>query len=506
MILNLIFGSFALLSFALTLWQWLVARRFPLHQRVTEDNLRPSPVGGRSEPAHASSPCPSPLTPYPSISLLKPLKGCDSSTEDCLRSWFSQQYNGPTQILFGVAAIDDPVCGIVRKLLQEFPGSDAQLVIGTPLRGTNAKVAKLVELEHMAKHDLLVISDADVLVPPDFLSNIVAPLCEGQRSTPRQGSADVQSAVSPICNQQGVVRSQDSGSYSRPAEYDSAIQQIENLHYSSEVPGSGLVCCFYRLANPTTLAMQWEAIAINADFWSQVLQSRSLKPIDFALGAVMATRRRQLEEIGGFASLVDCLADDYQLGNRIARRGHAIALSPVVVECWSAPMDWAAVWKHQLRWARTIRVCQPAPYFFSLLSNATIWPLLWLIVSPGAAALACALCCCLVRILTALALQQRLNHPRTPPASPVLTQPPHEVPQPPSQALWRYAWLIPVKDLLQAALWLLAFLGNRIEWRGQRMRLRPDGTLELLNQPLGVPVEDVHCSVARHRRGKQQHR
>ena len=130
--------------------------------------------------------------------------------------------------------------------------------------------------------------------------------------------------------------------------------------------------------------MQWEAIAINADFWSQVLQSRSLKPLDFALGAVMATRRQHLQEIGGFAGLVDCLADDYQLGNRIARRGHSIALSPVVVECWSAPMGWAEVWKHQLRWARTIRVCQPAPYFFSLLSNATLWPLLWLIVKPAA--------------------------------------------------------------------------------------------------------------------------
>ncbi len=144
----------------------------------------------------------------------------------------------------------------------------------------------------------------------------------------------------------------------------------------------GLVCCFYRLANPTTLAMHWEAVAINADFWSQVLQSRSLKPIDFALGAVMATRREQLAEIGGFAPLVDCLADDYQLGNRIVRRGYSIALSPVVVECRSASMGWAAVWKHQLRWARTIRVCQPAPYFFSLLSNATLWPLLWLILKP----------------------------------------------------------------------------------------------------------------------------
>ena len=428
MILNLIFGALALLSFALTLWQWLVARRFPLHQRVAESPMPPDPRRSRREEALTSSAQPSTLNPHPPLTLLKPLKGRDASTEDCLRSWFSQHYTGPTQILFGVAAADDPVCGLVRKLVQDFPGSDAQLVAGTPLPGANAKVAKLVELERLAKHDLLVISDADVGVPPDFLANIVAPLREAPLARPMGEGLGVRAC--------------------------------------------GLVCCFYRLANPTTLAMQWEAIAINADFWSQVLQSRSLKPLDFALGAVMATRRQQLTEIGGFAPLVDCLADDYQLGNRIARRGHPIALSPIVVECWSAPMGWAAVWKHQLRWARTIRVCQSVPYFFSLLSNATLWPLLWLIVRAGPTSLAGALVCCLVRILTALDLQQRLNQNPRPPA-----------PQRSSQAPWRYAWLIPVKDLLQAALWLLAFLGNRIEWRGQRMRLRPDGTLEPLNQP-----------------------
>src|SRR5262249_27245117 len=153
-----------------------------------------------------------------------------------------------------------------------------------------------------------------------------------------------------------------------------APRSTENASHSP-LPSSlapGLACCFYRLPNPSTLAMQWEAIAINADFWSQVLQAQSLKPVDFALGAVMALPRSCLEEIGGFKTLVNCLADDYQLGNRIARRGHAITLCPVVVDCWSDPMDWAAVWKHQLRWARTIRVCQPLPYFFSVLSNATL--------------------------------------------------------------------------------------------------------------------------------------
>jgi ceramide glucosyltransferase len=204
------------------------------------------------------------------------------------------------------------------------------------------------------------------------------------------------------------------------------------------------------------LAMQYEVIAINADFWSQVLQSQSIKPLDFALGAVMVTRRQQLQDIGGFGTLIDCLADDYQLGHRIAHRGHRIALCPVVAECWSAPMGWRAVWKHQLRWARTIRVCQPVPYFFSILSNATLWPLLWAVASPVKSVLFFGLGCWLVRITVALSLQRRL------------TQAPVRLGQ---------GWLVLFKDLLQTAIWLLAFLGNRIEWRGERMQLRRDGTL-----------------------------
>ena len=461
MILNLILASLALLSLALTLWQWVVARRFPLHRRVPAPASPPDPRRSQREEALRSSAARSTLHAQPPLTLLKPLRGVDSSTEACLRSWFTQQYSGPIQILFGVAAPNDPVCGTVRKLMREFPGRKVQLVVGPPPPGANAKVAKLVELKRLARHDLLVISDADVLVPPDFLANIVAPLCEVHQSQPREDGSD---GMFPARVAADGSRRYLQGRENAPTAVGGYARLTEQT--------CGLVCCFYRLANPTTLAMQWEAIAINADFWSQVLQSRSLKPIDFALGAAMATRRRQLEEIGGFAPLVNCLADDYQLGNRIARRGHPIVLSPVVVECWSAPMGWAAVWKHQLRWARTIRVCQPAPYFFSLVSNTTLWPLLWLMVKPGAASLAGALFCVLVRVLTAVDLQRRLNQNARPPG-----------PQPSSQAPWRYAWLIPVKDLLQVALWVLAFLGNRVEWRGQRMRLRPDGTLAPLNQP-----------------------
>jgi ceramide glucosyltransferase len=260
-----------------------------------------------------------------------------------------------------------------------------------------------VQLEKLAQHDLILTCDADVRVPPDFLANFVTPLRDEKIA---------------------------------------------------------LVNCFYRLANPTTTAMRWEAIAVNADFWSQVLQSQTLKPLDFALGAALLVRRKALAQIGGFAAFADHLADDYQLGQRIAKNGHGITLCPVVVECWSAPMNWRQVWQHQLRWARTIRVCQPLPYFFSILANASLWPLLWLFISLTAGKTFCAPLAAIFFLLVRIVLAQNLQRRFTP-----------------GKKLVSPAWLVPAKDLLAAILWFAAFAGNTVEWRGTKMKLRRDGTL-----------------------------
>jgi len=345
--------------------------------------------------------------------------------------------------------------------LAEFPEADAQLVVCPEPLGANAKVAKLIQLERLAKHELICVSDADVRVPEDFLTEAVdllvppnPPLTPPSRGT-EKGDAVV------------------------------------------------LVNSFYRLANPTTLAMQCEAVAINADFWSQVLQSCSLKPMDFSLGAAMLTLRTELAAIGGFAAIKDCLADDYQLGNRMVRSGTSvspvrsgsasaiqspthgrdarattkkrIAICPVVVECWDAPMDWTAVWIHQLRWARTIRVCQPWPYFFSLLSNPTFWPVLWAIMTPSQSVLIFLVIALLARMLVAAYLQKRLAGEGLPEDGKSRTsgqmEPPHVGCY---GAGW---WLAPVKDLLQVVVWAAAFMGNTVEWRGRRLKVRRDGTL-----------------------------
>jgi ceramide glucosyltransferase len=376
---KLLLGVLAGLSAVLGLWQWVAARRFPLHRRF--------PVRD-----HA-----------PGVTVLKPLKGSDAFTEKCLRSWLEQNYPGPVQILFGVASASDPVCQIARRLLEQFPHADARLVVCSENLGINAKVSTLIQLQRQARHEVMAVSDADVLAPADLLATAV------------QAFAD------------------------------------ERM---------GVVSCFYRMAYTPTAAMRWEAVAVNADFWSQVLQSNTLKPMDFALGAVMLARRGVIEGIGGFESLADVLADDYQLGHRIVRHGYRAGLCPVVVECWDPPQGWGAVWKHQLRWARTIRVCQPTPYFFSILSNATLWPLLWALggrslwIGCAAGALV------LLRIVLALLLQNRLA----------------------PQGFWcNCAGYVPLKDLLGAALWVGALSGNTIEWRGRRLRLLRDGRL----RPIG---------------------
>jgi ceramide glucosyltransferase len=392
-LLNPIAGAVAGLSLVVAIWQWMAARRFPLHQRASGAGFAPA------------------------ISILKPLKGCDDTTAESLRSWLEQNYAGKMQILFGVAEAGDPVCGIVRRLMAEHPERDAQLVVCEQLEGANAKAAKLAYLEKLAKYDFILVSDADVRVPEDLLANMVMAAL-GQPTS------------------------------------SSALTRVAGRG------GTGLVCCFYRLANPTTVAMRWEAVAINADFWSQVLQSQTLKPLDFALGAVMLSPRPVLEEVGGFRALVDCLADDYQLGNRIARRGYGIVLCPVVVECWEGRMDWKEVWNHQLRWARTIRVSQPLPYFFSILSNVTFWALLWLGISAVSAKPYCASLAAAVVLLLRLALAKDLQRRFTW-----------------GRDLVSPYWLTVVKDLLQAALWVGAFLGDTIEWRGRRMKLGQDGTL-----------------------------
>jgi ceramide glucosyltransferase len=377
-IITTILGTLTCIALGVQIWQFWAAMRFPLH--------RPKPGNGT----------------LPGISILKPLKGKDEYTQECLESWFAPEYLGEREVLFGVHDPKDPVCESVRTLLKKYPDVSARLVVCGEILGINAKVSTLIQLRSQAIHPVLVVSDADVKIPTGALEQLIAPLLD---------------------------------------------------------PTVGMVNCFYRLANPTTWAMHWEAVSINADFWSQVLQSITLKPQDFALGAAMSLRSKDLIDIGGFEGLADHLADDYQLGNRITQRGLRIALSPIPVECWDNPGGWASVWQHQLRWNRTIRVCQPAPYAASILSNLGLWTVVWVSVRHDRLGLLAGATILATRMLVVGILSARIEVVKKP---------------------WRQvaiAILAPIKDLFGAALWAAALFGNRVIWRGVTYRVQPDGRL-----------------------------
>jgi ceramide glucosyltransferase len=360
-------------------------------------------------PLHQPVPTSSQLA---SVTLLKPLKGFDAHTEACLRSWLAQEYPAPLQVLFGVKEPSDPVCALARRLVAEFPQCNARLVICPESPGANPKVSTLIQLESLIEGEVVVVSDSDVMAPQNYLKQAMT-----------------------ILQRDGV----------------------------------GLVNSFYRLANPENHPTWIEAIAINCDFWPQVCQSNSIRPMKFALGAVMASRRETLEKIGGFKELVDYIADDNRLGLLVHRTGQRVELTNAVVDCYSAPMTLKRVWDHQLRWARTIRACEPMPFFFSVLSNLTVW----LFFVLGATLLAPLPERHRVIVLLAVSLLLMVRCKITGIYGRKLGCP-----------MPGFIFLVPLvlaKDALNLACWLFAFLGNGITWRDRQYRIICGGRLRAVD-------------------------
>jgi ceramide glucosyltransferase len=335
----------------------------------------------------------------PGITVFKPLRGLEALTRECLASFLTQDYQ-PYQVLFGVRDPDNPVVDLLRELLAAHPGCEAEVVICPEDLGLNPKISTLRQLLPRARYDLLVIADADVKVGADYLARVAA---------------------------------------------------------AFQTPAVGLVSCPYRAGPTRTLGANLEALTIAADFIPSVAVAATVEGIRFALGATMALNRQALSAIGGFAPLADFLADDYQLGWRINQTGLQVKILPYVVETLDPEMSFAAYLSHQLRWARTYRVCRPGGYLAYGITHALVFSLivLWATgLAPwagGAVAATLALRGVLAVFAEKLCLRGEL---------------------PP----WAFM-LLPLKDLLAFGLWLASFLGSRVSWGGRAYRVTREGKL-----------------------------
>jgi len=221
-------------------------------------------------------------------------------------------------------------------------------------------------------------------------------------------------------------------------------------------PAVGLTTCLYRGVGRFGLPSLLESLFINTDFVPMALTAQTVQRFEYAFGASIALRREALDRIGGFAPLVDYLADDYLLGNHVAKAGYRLVLLPYIVDTVLDSVTLGDVWRHLLRWARTYRVCQPINWFLTIITHTTLWGMLALAVTGAAPAGWVALGGALAARIGSLALIMRLlGEPDTA----------------------RHLWLVPLKDLVASLMWAAAFSGQRVSWSGQVLRIQRDGRM-----------------------------
>ena len=225
-------------------------------------------------------------------------------------------------------------------------------------------------------------------------------------------------------------------------------------------PAVGIVTCLYRARARGSLASRLEALSVNTDFAPMVMLSSSLEPIAYALGATIAIRREVLEAVGGFAALKYLLADDYHLGRLVAARGYRIRLSSSLVTIVCDEARFRDFWNHQIRWARTYRTTRPVSRA-AIVTHGPAWALVYAVATGGRAhALEALALVFAVRIGMGAILSRRvLGVPR----------------------MLRDLWLLPFKDLVMTGVWFASLFGKEVVWRGRRLRIRTDGTMQEVN-------------------------
>lgn len=330
----------------------------------------------------------------PPISLLKPLKGTDPEMYESFRSHCQQDYP-EYELIFGVSDVADPAVASVEWLRRDFPNQKIKLVVCPEILGPNVKVSNLEQMAQAAEYEYLLVNDSDIRVDEDYLERIIGPLADER---------------------------------------------------------VGMATCLYRGVADSTLGSKLEVLGI-ADFCSSVLVAEQFeRGLRFGLGSTLAFRRRDLERIGGFKSIVGFLADDYELGRRIADLGLRVVLSDVVVETHLPAYDLHAFINHQMRWARGVRDARRSGYIGLIATFGIAWAVLAVIVAGGAP---------WVWFVLAAMLLLRTSVGLTVCRSVLQDE----------EAVERL-WLLPLRDLIAFVVWVASFTGDTVTWRGDRFRLK----------------------------------
>ena len=351
----------------------------------------------------------------PPASILKPVRGIDFGSYENFASFCRQDYPD-YEILFAVSDDAEPAVPLIQRIIAEFPERRIRLLVGAEHLGANHKVNKLVRLSREAQYEVLVLSDGDVRVGPEYLREVVSPLADRQ---------------------------------------------------------IGVVTSFYRGIAEKNLGAEIEAVGASSDFFAGVLMAGWMEGISFALGASNATTKEWLAKIDGFASIADALADDYELGHRMAKAGSEVVLSREPVWTMYPAQTLRSFWDHQVRWARTVRLCRPLSYLGLLFTQGLPWTLLAILVAPSNW-IAVAYPFAYFTLRYAMAWTVGVWGIG-------------------DEVLRRKIWIIPLRDAIHFVVWLASFGSNHVRWDNVEYAIReghmvPSGRAE---GAIGKPAKDT---------------
>jgi ceramide glucosyltransferase len=334
----------------------------------------------------------------PGVTVLKPLHGDEPGLFENLSSFCAQDYPGRMQVVFGVQDPSDAAVAVVKRLQNFQAARDLNLLIETKVHGLNRKVSNLVNMAPRIQHDVVVIADSDMRVDPSYLSRVIAAL---------------------------------------------------------DAPGVGAVTCLYYGLPVAGVWARLSALAINAHFLPGVVFGLKLGLACPCFGSTLALRRQTLGEIGGFMAFLDCLADDYAMGEALRARGYAISIPPFAIAhmcTQSSPRDF---WCHELRWARTIKSIDLVGYAGSIIAHPLPWALIAALLGAGSTALLPAITIALASIVCRMALLRQVERAYALPPQPY--------------------WLVPAHDLWSFILFVVSFCGRDVSWKGHHYRMVAGG-------------------------------
>lgn len=341
-------------------------------------------------PAHA----------YPPVTILKPLHLGEPGLYHNLESFFAQDYPGPIQIVFGVHDASDPAVAVVKALQACYPHRDTTIIADSALYGFNAKISNLVNMLPSAKHDILVLSDSDIVVSRRWLRHVTDAL---------------------------------------------------------EAPGVGLVTCLYTgevIAGDKSLWSTLSAMGTSYEFLPNVMLATSLGLADPCMGSTIGLTRSMLEEIGGFAAFADYLADDYEIGRAVRATGHTVAIPAMGVGHTATEPSFRDLFRHELRWTRTIRMVNPMGHLGSVVTFGfpiALMAAMFLAFNWQSQAVL------LITLSARLFLKWRIDGIFGTDAGPY--------------------WLLPLRDILSFAVFVASRFGETVYWRGSRYSVQTSGAL-----------------------------